>query len=153
MELRGSSGDTFELRLIGYQLLRGADGLHDRNRLRVHIRASVAGRVWQCIEACLLTWEVESLAEWAESLASGAPGEPTLSFLEPNLWVEFQTRTEDAVQFRVYFEAASRPPWAPADGMMREVWTALECSPAQMREWAADLRGQLARYPQRRLAD
>jgi hypothetical protein len=89
MELTSPNGDLFDLRLIGYKLPRGSDNLHDSNWLRVHTRCSVGGRAWQAIDACLLTWEVAALADWADSLAAGTPSEPELNFVEPNLWFEF----------------------------------------------------------------
>jgi len=149
MELHGPGSDSFELRVIGYKSVQEPDDVREANWLRIHTRATLDARTWQTIHVSLLTWEVQELAEWAESLAAAAPQKSELSFTAPNLWFEVQSWSEERVSFRIYFEREHRPPWVESDSGVGEVWAELECAPQELRDWAADLRRQLQKFPPR----
>jgi hypothetical protein len=86
MKIRDRHGATFELTPVGYQF-PSADDLHDRNWLNVQVRVTSAHGSWGGVDPCLLTWELDALAQWMRAWARGAAGtaEPALEFMEPEL--------------------------------------------------------------------
>lgn len=149
MELRGPNSDSFEMRIIGYHSAQGVEDAREANRLRVYTRAAFEGHAWTTIHPVLHTWEVLELADWLEAMSLAAPPHPEMKFLEPNLSLEVQRWSEVRVWFRVYFEREHRPVWLETSGVPREVWTNLDCSSEELKEWASDLRQQLEKFPPR----
>lgn len=96
MKLSGKNGDMFELTLIGYQFPHSSTNDWDANWFMVRTRAAIAGREWSSDDPAMLTWEVEQLANWLESLSSNHGVDAQLDFIEPNLsfqWVDRSTET------------------------------------------------------------
>jgi len=150
MQLVGPNGDQFRLRIVGYQFPSKVDDEYDSNWLRVEIQATVRGRSWQSIDACLLTWELTSLIDWIEHIAAGKNADREVRFLEPNLSFTLNQKQGDRVCFSVFFELESRPSWASAKGAPEsDLWAELECSSRELQAWSAELREQLKKFPVR----
>ena len=149
MELRGPSSDSFELRIIGYHSAQAEENDHEANRLRVYTRATLEGHAWTTIHPVLFTREIQALADWLETMAVATPPHPDMKFLEPNLRMEVQRWSEARVCLRVYFEREHRPAWLEPSDTPSEVWADLECSGGDLKDWARDLRQQLAKFPPR----
>ena len=150
MRLPGPNGDEFELRIAAYQFPEIDYEEYDANWLVVETLATARGRRWQSHDACLLTWEVAWLADWVEAIAARNTLEAVLDFTEPNLRFELEPGTTERIRLRVYFEVECRPEWAPARAAgMNDLWVELECSPSDLRTWAATLREQRAQFPPR----
>ena len=149
MELRGPSADSFELRIIGYHSAQADENDSEANRLRVYTRATLQGHAWTTIQPALFTREILALADWLDTMAQSAPQNTEMKFQEPNLRLEAQRWSEDRVSLCVYFEREHRPAWLESSGAPGQVWAELECTPDELKEWAADLRRQLAKFPPR----
>jgi hypothetical protein len=149
MELRGPSSDSFELRIIGYHSAQADENDSEANRLRVYTRATLEGHAWTTIHPVLFTREIQALADWLEAMSVATPPNPDMKFLEPNLRMEVQRWSEARVCLRVYFEREHRPAWLESSNAPGEVWADLECSGGELKEWAGDLRKQLAKFPPR----
>jgi hypothetical protein len=148
MELHGPNSDSFEMRVIGYHSAPSSDD-RDSNRLRVYTRASFDGHAWTVIHPILQTWEILELAEWLDALATSSPPKPDLKFLEPNVSVQVERWSEERMLLRVCFERDHRPVWLEAKSAPGEVFVELECTPEELKEWAADLRQQIEKFPLR----
>ena len=149
MELRGPTSDSFELRIIGYHSAQADENDSEANRLRVYTRATLEGHAWTTIHPVLFTREIQALAGWLETMAVATPPNPDMKFLEPNLRMEVQRWSEACVCLRIYFEREHRPAWLEPSDTPGEVWADLECSGADLKEFARDLRQQLAKFPPR----
>lgn len=150
MRLKGTGDDEFELKLVGYEFPHLEDE-HDSNWLRVGVAATAGGRSWRTIDSCLLTYEVAAFISWLDALANGDRTEHSIGFMEPNLEFEVQDGpSTDPICLRVYFELECRPGWAPwQPAGARDIWAELALSADDLRQWAADLREQLGRFPPR----
>ena len=85
MELAGKNGDKFELTVIRYQFPHSSTDEWDPNWLIVRTHATIADHEWTSDDPALLTWEVEELANWLESLGNNHEVNPLLDFVELNL--------------------------------------------------------------------
>ncbi|MBI2832157.1 MAG: hypothetical protein HYX79_07870 [Chloroflexi bacterium] len=86
MHISGSDGSLFEMKVVGYEFPEIQTEEYDSNwlRIRTHIVHLARGE-WNSIDASLLTWEVEELADWFDAIAKGHRVESVQSFTEPNL--------------------------------------------------------------------
>src|SRR5687767_13682270 len=112
LRLLGSEGEEFRLGVRGYEFPEIADATDkwDFNWLIVSGEVSCPRGRWQFRDPCLLTFEVEALADWLRDVQ--APGsQRELSFVEPNLRLEHVEETGDATLL-VAFSQESSPPWA-----------------------------------------
>jgi hypothetical protein len=111
MKLASSDGQTFEMRVLGYQFPTGRVEDWRTDWLTIAGEVMHPKGSWQFKAPCLLTYEAERLASWIDLVAEGEPLPTSCSFLEPNL--EF--RAVGSVQqpvLRVYFRLEARPEWA-----------------------------------------
>ena len=149
MLLASPEGQSFELRILGYQYPQEATVEYDSNWLQVQGNVAHPRGNWTFRDPCLLTYEAARLATWLESVAHGCSADSELSFREPNIWFE-QLPNPAGSRLRIYFELESRPSWAPsktvdeADCFVDVPTVALDLQRA-----ASSLREQLSRYPQR----
>jgi len=151
MELAGSNGDRFELTILGYQFPYSSEDKYDANWLVVRTAATIAGGTWSSVDPSLLTWEVEELISWLESSGHGMEVSKLLDFMEPNVSFEMLNCSAQTVTLKVVMQLESRPPW--------QSWTrpgecpegpVLNCSREELFAWAADLRNQLSKFPNRK---
>ena len=150
MKLASSDGQTFEMRILGYQFPHLETELYDSNWLIIAGEVMHPKGSWQFNDPCLLTYEAERLASWIDLVAEGEPPPTSCGFVEPNL--EF--RAVGSVQqpvLRAYFRLEARPKWAPRkrarDG--DELWVEFPLGELDLRSIARQWREELRSYPQR----
>ena len=150
MRLVGDNGDVVELTVAGYQFPKIHDERWDSNWLEIRTVATVGGQSWATHEPCLLTFEVEMLADWLEALGDGRRVESELDFMEPNLAFECEGVDKGVVRLCAWFECEARPAWNTNDtGGARDLAARVGGSGEHLIAAAGDLRVQLARYPTR----
>jgi hypothetical protein len=151
MRLSGINGETFELKVLGYQFPELETAEYDSDWLRILIAAETPqGRRWSATDPSILTYELRELADWLARLGSTEPCAPELDFTEPNL--SFQVIREGASEqvLRVFFELELRPGWAArATAPEEDLWLDFPIEPGMLGAAATSLREQLARYPER----
>jgi hypothetical protein len=143
--LEGTKGRRLELTLVGYEFPDEADDEWDANWLVVRISAADPPDAWTAEDPCLLTREVDELADWLDGAADPGAAVDDLEFEEPHLMLE-RVEVDGAGVVRVWFENAFRPPEVPED---EDVLIDLESAPAMLRAAAESLRAQLRRFPRR----
>lgn len=111
MLLRGSDGQSFQLRVLGYQFPNETTDYWDANWLYVAVSVEHPRGGWSAIDPSLLTFEVARLADWFDSLAQGGPVDAEEEFTEPNLAFRL-SQGGSGQALCVYFELESRPAWA-----------------------------------------
>jgi hypothetical protein len=143
--LEGANGERLELTLVAYQFPEVEDDMWDANWLEVRISAADDPDAWTADDPCLLTWEVDELADWLDAVAESRAPVAEIEFIEPSLMLE-RIEVDGAAVVRVWFENALRPPEAPED---EDVLIDFEVAPAMLRAAAASLRAQRQRFPRR----
>lgn len=145
MRLQTTDGQSLDLTVLGYQFPKGGDNWHDRNWLNIRIEVTHSRGRWRSTDPSLLTSEVADLATWFEDVAAGRMLDDERPFIEPNLHFDFSSGV-----LRVFFELESRPAWARADGAgMKDLWIDFPAADLDLQSAAADLRQQLALFPER----
>ena len=115
MRLLGGDGSLFEITLLGWQHPRGAANEIDANRLKVRIAIATADGAWVEVSPCLVSWEVERLADWFDALAAHRATDAAQVFLEPDLRFLIAPASGIARVLRVGVDLrARRPPGAAA---------------------------------------
>jgi hypothetical protein len=84
MKLASSDGQTFEMRILGYQFPHLETELHDSNWLIIAGEVTHPKGSWQFKAPCLLTYEAERLASWIDLVAEGEQLPTSCSFLDAN---------------------------------------------------------------------
>ncbi len=139
-----SDDSWFRLAIFDYQFPRETEDRWDANWLMISGSVRLLGRNWKFKDPCLTTFEALSLAAWLEACAHGNPEKPYCSFTEPVLQFDLL----DVGTLRVSFALEARPPW----GKQGDDWDKHGFNVAvgpQLVTAAADLRGQLERFPVR----
>ena len=150
MRLVDDSGDFVELQIADYQFRRIEDEPWDSNWLQIRLNATVDGKAWTSVDPSLLTMDVETLANWLDSVADGRRVDPELDFMEPNLSFQVDGDEPRGIRMRVWFELESRPPWKKNDvAGARDFAAQLLVDSEQLRRAALDLRTQLSEFPTR----
>ncbi len=146
MKLVGRQGTRLELRLVGYHHPDDRYDPWDSNTLLVAVRVLTPDGSWDVVDPCLTTWEAGHLIQWLAALG----GRPDLlggRLNEPN--VTFTARAsagaDDAITVEASFELELRPPWLGSGNLAVE----LDVDRHQLTAAAADLKADLAAYPQR----
>jgi hypothetical protein len=146
MQLTGTDGQGFCLRIVGYQFPKQETAEYDSNWLVVECKVFHPSGQWQFRDPCLLTYEASHLADWLELVARDKIVPPSEeSFIEGNISFRLDGSPDDA-RLRVYFEQESRPAWAASKS---DLWVEFRCSEIDLRLAAKSIREQLALYPQR----
>lgn len=143
--LEGTDGRRLELTLVGYEFPDLEDDEWDADWLVVRISAADDPDVWTAEDPCLLTWEVDELADWLDAVADAPGAVHDLEFIEPNLTFE-RIEVDGAGGVRAWFDDAFRPPEVPPD---EDVLIDFLLAPAALRAAAASLRAQRERFPPR----
>lgn len=152
MRILGPSGDYLELEIAGYEFPEPWPDMegYEPNWLQVRLKVSARGHTWELTDPCLLTWELRRLADWIELLAAEHPDPIAMEFTEPGLHFEVLGTSAERAQLRIYFEMGCRPESLPYEHYpARDLWADLELRAEDLQAWAADLRGQLEKYPLR----
>jgi hypothetical protein len=150
MHLFNDSGVSLSLSVSGYQFPELATQPYDSNWLNVDGSVNHPRGAWSFRAPCLLTYELERLCRWLESVAaSPAASHEAEAFTEPNL--EFcVVQSGGQAHLRVHLGYESTPPWLSTPDV-RVNGLDLDFPVARNDLYAAarGLRDQLARYPQR----
>ncbi len=149
MRLRSPNGSSFEMSVEGYQFPDIQNEPYDSNWRLIRIRVAHFRGEWTTVDPCLLTDEVEDLANWFDAIAQGKGVEKEQNFTEPNLMFRLR-ETPEGRSLRVYFELESRPSWAESRVSPEEdLFLEFPLADLDLARAAEELRGELARYPQR----
>ncbi len=151
MKLTNPTNASFALTLIGYQFPALATAPYDSNWLQVRVDVTTSQGLWSAIEPCLLTYEIEQLADWLDHVVVVDPNTNSMcSFTEPCLCFERVVDQEGQICLRIYFELEVRPPWAPArQASQEDIWIDFPLEVIDIPSATQSLRVQLQRYPQR----
>lgn len=107
-------------------------------------------RSWRAQNPCLLTYEVEHLAQWFEQVSIGIQEHLIWTFLEPCLQFEIRDSPPGIQTLRITFDLELHPDWNAQLGWQRtNLWIDCPVDSQQLTMAAQALRQQLARYPQR----
>ena len=150
MDLTGSDGQRFRLKVAGYQFPDRPSAEYDSNWLNITIRVTQPQGRWTSTEPSLLTYEATALADWLEAQARGTPTEEEEeSFVEPNLLFRI-VEVAGRRRLQVHLDAEYLPPWVESR-VAGETPTCLEFSleEVDLLQAARALRGQLELFPQR----
>jgi hypothetical protein len=150
MRLVGVNGDAVELTIVGYQFPEIRDDPWDSNWVVIETTATVDGQSWTSRDPCLVTFEVEQLADWVEALGNERLVESELDFMEPNLAFELEGVAGDLVRIRIWFECEARPAWKGKAPVRARDFAACIAVPSKaLLDATEDLKLQLAKYPTR----
>jgi hypothetical protein len=150
MRLFDKSGFGYELTILGYQFPHLATEEYDSNWLNVQVDVVHPEGSWKATDAALLTYEAEHLADWLAGLAHTGSVSSDESFLEPCLSFK-RIRDNDGGMLRTYFDLELRPQWKPAVGGAgnEDLFVEAPLADLGLTDAVAELRAQLARFPQR----
>lgn len=109
MKLHDLYGQTFELKILGYQFPDNTDSKWDANWLNIQITVDSKEGKWNKTDPSLMADEVKTLSEWLSSV-SQSKSSKILDFTEPNLKFENINKDHNTV-VRIYFELELRPSW------------------------------------------
>lgn len=125
---------TLRLTIEGYQFPEIVNDKWDSNWLMVRVDVEGPAETWTQSDPGLLTWEVEGLADWLDSVAETTePVADELVFLEPFLWFELLRDERRILVSAGYDRVCMRVP----------------LEPHELRRCAESLRDQLGRFPRR----
>jgi hypothetical protein len=151
MKFKSFDGSLFEMKVVGYEFPELETEHHDSNWLLIQIEASHPRGEWSATDPALLTYEIEWLANWLETLASGDFSKPHMWFTEPCL--EFHLSFDDHPEpiLQVVFSHEFRPPWASREWREDEEEHLLEfrLSDLNLHHSVQSLHEQLKTFPQR----
>jgi hypothetical protein len=147
MLLKGAENTEFEMKVVGYQFPHLDNEPYDSDWLNINVRVVHPRGAWSATDACLLTWEVASLAEWLRRMADDTPAHSEENFIEPEL--HFEWFGESQSRLRVYLDYSLRPVWSPYHGANEEeeLYVEFVVNPEELRSIAGDLRSELKKFP------
>ncbi len=100
MRFEDGSGHYADIHIEGYQYAM-AESVWDLNWLVVAGSVQDLSGRREFRDPCLLRWELDALAAWFESLATGQPTDGDPEFLEPDLRFRLVRQDDDAVALDV----------------------------------------------------
>lgn len=137
--LTADDGTGLSLSIVGYQFPKLDTEPYDSNWLMVSLAVKHPEGSWKETDPCLLTFEVEQLADWLEAVAQGRKVDATRGFTEPNL--SFKLVEGPARWLVIHF--------ADWPGSERGQDLTLPLDELDLQAAASSLRQQLAQFPQR----
>lgn len=149
MIFEGVDSQTVELRITNYQFPNTNDRDWDGNWLNIYLKVKSGVGQWQTVDPSLTTFEVQHLITWFDTLSKGFRPEYTdMIFTEPNLSFELLNDYNAEVKvFRIKFELESQPQSATDD---KEYFVDVAADNNKLRMISADLKSELAKYPERK---
>jgi hypothetical protein len=153
------AGSFFRLTLLGYQYPDAEGEPYDANWLLVRVDAVGPQGAWSVADPCLLTNEVNQLADWLEATARPGTAAPAISFLEPALLFRLVEREGKEQFLRIHFGSLVRPdyvqeildlPATAGHGNPRDRWLDFPLAEIDLPAEARNLRQQLKKYPPRK---
>jgi hypothetical protein len=133
--------------LIGYQFPELEDVAYDSNWLNVKIVVSQGRGKWSAVDPALLTYEVESLADWLKELSAGKYDKRDLWFTEPCISFHLLPCEGEPDRLAIEFSHEFRPPWAK--DLDEEHQITFPLASIDLIKAAQQLEDQLHQYPQR----
>lgn len=111
MLLRGEDGKEFELALIADRIPDPQDGFGDSTDATISFRVATNNEEWEETAPCLHLYEIHTLADWLDAIASGEPGrtDGEVDILESDLNFQLVKDHGDWVVIRVRFRLDDRP--------------------------------------------
>lgn len=141
---------AFGLNIVDYQYPHHETGYWDANWLFIEVEARHPKGSWTVVSPCLLTFEIENLAQWFEQAVQGTNRWQEIAFTEPSLKFELVQRGENLRALRIYFEIDVRPTWAYSRrARLEDLWVEFTLDEINLSEAANHLRELLKKYPQR----
>lgn len=138
MRIGPHAGTLIDFTVAGYEFPELERASYDSNWLMIAGRFEKDGRAWAFRDPCLLTHELQRLAEWFEARATDPGPDSEIGFIEPNLSFRW---TKGALQ--VFAAAECRP----ADAPPGSIELRLTPSKQEMQSAAAALHADLNRFP------
>lgn len=161
MRFESRDGADLQLSVVRYQFpsIRPQADDWDANWLVVHGAITLSdGRRWRFDDPCLTTREALNLEAWLRAAAVGESpttseqaDEPQLTFVEPNLAFDLQSRKDDRTAVSVYFSLESAPPWLDS-GERLDLYSfkvPFDLDQHQLSAAADDWASDVARFPRR----
>lgn len=137
--------NSFELSIIGYQFPNARTELYDSNWLIIQLNISDSQGAWNVADPCLLTYEVNRLANWLDKIDSGNFGRRDCDFTEPVISFHL-TEHNQQKYVRIRFTIEALPAWAQNQD---EYFIEFPLSEINLKQATNDLRKQLEKYPKR----
>lgn len=109
MLLKSEDGKEFELSLIDEPLADPQDGFGDVDAMVIAFRVATGDEDWEETAPSINTFELDTLADWLDSVASGSHDEAEVDLLGPELNFQVVKDTRDWVQIRIRFRLDDRP--------------------------------------------
>src|SRR6266536_3133930 len=123
MKLSSPNSTSFTLTIVGYQFPALATTPYDSNWLDIHVDVTTDQGTWSATDPCLLTYEVQQLADWLDAIGERRNDSSICSFTEPCLVFQLLAENHAQPTLRILFELELRPPWAPLKTASAEdVW-------------------------------
>lgn len=143
LHLESDRATSLDLAILNYEFPRISDDEWDSNWLLVRLEGRQPRDSWTHVSSCLLTWDLQALAEWFDALAEGREA-PALQFTEPVL--SFVAGGPVGGRAKILVEVVLEP---PVRSEPEDVELPLLVEHAQLREAAASLRRAAERFPVR----
>jgi hypothetical protein len=150
MRIERKDGSFFRLTVVGYQFPGVRDKEYDSNWLMIRIDVKHPRGSWSATDPALLTYELESLAEWLDKIKAGSRVELDQYFMEPCLELHLTSSSSRAENLVIRFSHEFRPSWARS-GPPQDEEPSLEFPLAEidLARAARSIRQQLRVFPQR----
>jgi hypothetical protein len=143
MLLRGANEAEFELALIEDRFPDLQDAHDDSAWVTLAIRVGTPEETWEETAPCMNVFEVHTLAQWLEAVASGRPEVGEVDLLEPELNFSLAREGQHEVTVRVRFHLEGRPDKLALDAPTDRDYVDIRIDRAQLRAAAAELRRDL----------
>jgi hypothetical protein len=147
MELSVDQNCSFTMSLIGYQFPELEHAHYDSNWLNVKIVVSQGRSKWSAVDPALLTYEVQSLADWLKELSTGKYARRHLWFTEPCISFHLLPSEGEPDRLVIEFSHEFRPPRANDPDVDHHI--AFPLASIDLINAAQQLENQLHQYPQR----
>ena len=149
MIINGIENQFLEIQVQQYQYPQITEGKWDANWLQVQFKIQHPETQVESNVPCLLTFEVESWAEWMELLSTNpAKAKSSHWFTEPCLYVELLNEPNaDIKHLRISFDLELKPEAYDRDD--RAFYLDFHLDNHQLVALASDLRAELAKFPVR----
>jgi hypothetical protein len=145
MKLNSSNGNSFQLKIVGYEFPDIKDDYYDSNWLMIQIDVTSNENTWRATFPALITFEVEELADWLSSIDSIKDDPGSRGFIEPCLDFQFSTRPDELQFLNVFCMNEMSPNGQPGNTSEIE----FPVSEINLSQAAKDLRLELQKFPQR----
>lgn len=145
MKLNSSNGNSFQLKIVGYEFPDIKDDYDDSNWLMIQIDVTSSKNTWNATFPSLSTFEVEQLVNWLNSTDSIKDNPQGLGFIEPCLDFQFSTDPDGQQLLNVFCMNEMSPNRQQGNTSKIE----FPVSEVNLSQAAKDLRLQLQKFPQR----